>query len=78
MPAINTMLQRITLVLIQVMQIRRKVLNYPEKFSMFIENHYQQSGLHYTVKKLRKETEDIQELYKEVVIIDMQQGSEHF
>lgn len=65
------MLQHITIVLIQVMQITRKVLNCPAKFSMFIWYYYQQSGLHYTVKKLRKETEDI-------VIIDMQQGSEHF
>jgi len=36
MPAINTVLLCITLVLIQVMQIRRKVLNCPAKFSMFI------------------------------------------
>jgi len=53
------MLQCIILVLIQVKQIRRKVLNYPAKFSMFILYHYQQSGLHYTLKKLRKKTEDI-------------------
>jgi len=59
MTAINTMLQCIILVLIQVKQIRRKVLNYPAKFSMFILYHYQQSGLHYTLKKLRKKTEDI-------------------